>query len=177
VPAEVEETRLPGIGSKFTLRLDSGGRLAVILHNDGKRELYYFRHDAEEEPRAVITLDDDEARQLGAVVGGAYERPKIVEDLEIALGELQIEWIPVPDDSTWVGRTLAECGFRAKTGITVIAILREPEPISGAQPGDTIQRGDTLVTVGKGGQYPEFRRLLSTGESAGPAGEPSGSGE
>jgi hypothetical protein len=32
--------------------------------------------------------DDDEARQLGAVVGGAYERPKIVE---MALGELQIE--------------------------------------------------------------------------------------
>src|SRR5881398_1644053 len=85
MPVDVEETRLPGIGSKFTLRLDAGGRLAVILHNDGKRELYYFRHAADEEPRAVITLDDDEARQLGAVVGGAYERPKIVEDLEMAL--------------------------------------------------------------------------------------------
>jgi K+:H+ antiporter subunit KhtT len=163
MPAHVEETRLPGIGSKFTLRLDSGGRLAVILHNDGKRELYHFRHAGDEEPWSVITLDDDEARQLGAVVGGAYERPKIVEDLEMALGELQIEWIPVPDESPWIGRTLAECGFRAKTGITVIAILREPEPVTGAQPGDTIQRGDTLVTVGKAGQYPEFRRLLTSG--------------
>ena len=108
----------------------------------------------------MITLDDDEARQLGAVVGGAYERPKIVEDLEMALGELQIEWISVPDDSPWIGRTLAECGFRAKTGITVIAILREPEPITGAQPSDTIERGDTLVTVGKAGDYGAFRRLL-----------------
>jgi K+/H+ antiporter YhaU regulatory subunit KhtT len=43
----------------------------------------------------------------------------------------------------------------------VIAILREPEPITGAQPGDRIERGDTLVTVGKAGAYPEFRRLLS----------------
>jgi K+/H+ antiporter YhaU regulatory subunit KhtT len=94
------------------------------------------------------------------VVGGAYERPKIVEDLEMALGELQIEWIPVPDDSPWIGHTLADCGFRAKTGITVIAILRQPEPVTGAQPGDTIERGDTLVTVGKAGNYPEFRRLL-----------------
>ena len=41
----------------------------------------------------MIALDDDEARQLGAVIGGAYERPKIVEDLEMALGELQIEWV------------------------------------------------------------------------------------
>jgi TrkA domain protein len=165
MPVHVEETRLPGIGSKFTLRLDAGGRLAVILHNDGKRELYFFRHATDEEPQAVITLDDDEARQLGAVIGGAYERPKIVEDLEMALGELQIEWIPVPDDSPWIDHTLAECGFRAKTGITVIAILRQPEPITGAQPSDTIERGDTLVTVGKAGQYPEFRRLLSRGDS------------
>src|SRR5919197_4049978 len=160
MPVDLTETRLPGIGTKFTLRLDDGGRLAIILHNDGKRELYYFRHADDEEPRSVITLDDDEARQLGAVIGGAYERPKIVEDLEMALGELQIEWIAVPDDSPWIGSTLAECGFRAKTGITVIAILREPEPITGAQPGDRIERGDTLVTVGKAGQYPEFRRLL-----------------
>ena len=165
MPANVEETRLPGVGSKFTLRLDAGARLAVILHNDGKRELYYFRHATDEEPRAVITLDDDEARQLGAVVGGAYERPKIVEDLEMALGELQIEWIPVPDDSPWIGKTLAECGFRAKTGVTVIAILRDPEPITGAQPNDRVERGDTLVTVGKAGQYPAFRRLLSAGAS------------
>ena len=37
MPVDLHETRLPGIGSKFTLRLDSGGRLAIIVHNDGKR--------------------------------------------------------------------------------------------------------------------------------------------
>jgi TrkA domain protein len=161
MPVDLRETRLPGVGVKYTLRLDGGGRLAVILHNDGLREIYYFRHAADDEPRAVIALDDDEARQLGAVIGGAYERPKIVEDLEMALGELTIEWVPVPDSSPWIGKTLAESGFRAKAGITVIAILREPEPVAGAQPHDVIQRGDTLVTVGKGGSYPAFRRLLA----------------
>src|SRR5437899_10729678 len=160
MPIDLRETRLPGVGTKFTLRLDGGGRLAVILHNDGKRELYYFRHGDDEEPRSVVTLDDDEARQLGAVIGGAYERPKIVEDLDLALGELQIEWEAVPDSSPCIGKTLAECGFRARTGVTVIAILREPEPISGAQPEDVIQLGDTRVTVGKAGHYAEFLRLL-----------------
>ena len=161
MPVDLQETRLPGIGSKFTLRLDAGGRLAIIVHNDGKRELYFFRRGDDDEPSAVIVLDDDEARQLGAVIGGAYERPQIVEDLEMALGELLIEWLPVPDDSPWISKTLAECAFRAKAGITVIAILRQPEPITGAQPTDTIERGDTLVTVGKAGQYREFRRILS----------------
>jgi TrkA domain protein len=79
----------------------------------------------------------------------------------MALGELQIEWVPVPDTSPFIGKTLAEAGFRARTGVTVIAILREPEPISGAQPDDVVKRGDTLVTVAKAGQYAQFRRELT----------------
>jgi TrkA domain protein len=160
---ELRQTRLRGVGVKYAFTPDHGGRIAVILHNDGIREIYFFRHREDEEPRAVINLDDDEARQLGAVLGGAYERPKIVEDLELALGELTIEWVPVPDGSPAIGRTLAECAFRAKTGITIIAILREPEPVAGAQPNDIVQAGDTLVTVGKHGQYAAFRRLLAEG--------------
>ena len=69
----------------------------------------------------------------------------------------------MPDSSPAIGRTLAECGLRAKTGVTVIAILREPEPVSGAQPDDFIQQGDTLVAVGKAGQFTAFRRLLAGG--------------
>jgi TrkA domain protein len=161
MPVDLQETRLPGVGTKFTIRLAAHGRLSIIVHNDGKRELYWFHHDDDDEPEAVITLDDDESRQLGAVIGGAYERPKIVEDLEMALGEMLIEWIQVPDSSPWIGKSLAEAGFRAKLGITVIAILREPEPVSGARPEDVVQHGDTLVTVGKAGQYADFRRMLA----------------
>jgi TrkA domain protein len=158
---ELRETRLPGVGVKYAFEPAHGGRVTMILHNDGTREIYFFRTRRDEDPCAVITLDDDEARQLGALLGGAYERPKIVEDLEMALGELTIEWVPVPDTSPAIGRSLADCAFRARTGITIIAILREPEPVTGAQPEDVIQRGDTLVTVGKLGQYPAFRRLLA----------------
>ena len=160
---ELVETRLPGVGVKYTCLTAHGARVTVILHNEGLREIYYFRHVHDEDPQAVIQLEDDEARQLGAVIGGAYDRPKIVEDLEMAFGDLAIEWIPVPDSSPAIGRSLAECGFRARTGITIIAILREPEPVTGAQPTDVIQRGDTLVTVGKLGQYPAFRRMLAEG--------------
>ena len=161
--AQVTQTRLPGVGTKFSLPTAHGGRLAVIQHNDGMREVYFFRRRDDDEPCAVIQLEDDEARQFGAVIGGAYERPKVVEELEMALGELAIEWVPVPDDSPAIGRSLADCAFRARTGITIIAILRDPEPVTGAQPDDVIQAGDTLVTVGKLGQYKAFRRLLAEG--------------
>ena len=163
MPFNLNETRLPGVGVKFSFTTAHGRRLAVIQHTTGERELYVFSERDDDEPALVVRLDDDEARQLGAVLGGAYERPKIVDELEMALGELAIEWVRVPDESPAIGRTLAECGFRRRTGITIIAILREPEAVSGAQPDDVIQAGDTLVTVGKLGQYQAFRRLLAGG--------------
>jgi TrkA domain protein len=163
VANELSQTRLPGVGVKYTCLTAHGGRLTVILHNEGQREIYWFRHADDDEPEAVIALEDDEARQLGAIIGGAYDRPKVVEELEMAFGELSIEWVPVPDTSPAIGKTLAECAFRQRTGITIIAILREPEPVAGAQPGDVVQAGDTLVTVGKLGQYPAFRKLLAEG--------------
>ena len=168
MPIELRQTRLPGVGTKFAFTTAHGSRVAVIQHVDGMHEVYVFRRQDDDEPRAVLQLEDDEARQLGAVLGGAYERPKIVEELEMAFGELAIEWVEVPPDSPAIGRTLAECGFRARTGITIIAILREPEPVTGAQPTDVVQRGDVLVTVGKLGQYKEFRRMLREGPFDGP---------
>ena len=68
----------------------------------------------------------------------------------------------MPDGSPGIGRTLADGAFRKRTGVTVIAILREPEPISGAQPEDVVQRGDTLVVVGKAGQFARFREALTS---------------
>ena len=86
---ELKETRLPGVGVKWSLVTASGSRLTVIQHNDGDREVYVHRRSRDEDPAVVLELHDDEARQLGALLGGAYERPKIVEELEMALGEFQ----------------------------------------------------------------------------------------
>jgi len=160
---DVRQTRLPGVGTKFAFDTDRGDRIAVIQHLDGLREIYYFDHSDDDEPRAVIELQDDEARRLGAVIGGAFERPKIVEDLEMALGELSIEWTQVPDESPIIGLTLEECRFRSEAGITVLAILREPEPVTAVFPNHRIQRGDTLVTAGKLGGYKKFRQMLVDG--------------
>ncbi len=76
MPVDLRETRLPGVGVKYGFRTSEGGRLAIVLHNDGMREIYFFRHEHDDEPEAVIRLDDDEARQLGAVIGGRLRAPQ-----------------------------------------------------------------------------------------------------
>jgi len=161
MPLELKETRLPGVGVKWAMTLAGGSRVTVIQHNDGDREIYVHRRARDDDPAVVLELHDDEARQLGAILGGAYERPKIVEELEMALGEFQIEWIKVPSGSWVHGRTLADAGIRKRTGVTVIAMLRESESIAGAQPEDTVLEGDTIVVVGKAGQFGAVKRLLA----------------
>ena len=51
MPVDLRETRLPGVGVKYGFRTSDGGRLAIVLHNDGLREIYVFRHEHDDEPR------------------------------------------------------------------------------------------------------------------------------
>ena len=53
---EIRETRLPGVGVKFTCLPVHGGRLAVIQHNDGMREIYVFRRPADIPPHVEDLL-------------------------------------------------------------------------------------------------------------------------
>ncbi len=113
---EVRETRLPGVGTKFTMRTSRGDKLSSVVHLDGMREIYHYTEE-DDEPH-VITLNDEEARQLGAIIGGVLYRPQLVEDLEVALKDLVMEWIDLPATSPLVGLTVATCRIRSTTGAT-----------------------------------------------------------
>jgi len=109
VTHELRQTRLPGVGTKFSLELDHGGRLAVIQHNDGMREVYAFRRRDDDEPAAVITLDDDEARAsmaahnlgVAAQIGMDATLRAYLETFDLALrGRNGTSLIPSPQAQT-----------------------------------------------------------------------------
>jgi TrkA domain protein len=158
---EVRETRLPGVGTKFTLRTSRGEKLSSVVHLDGMREVYHFtEHD--DEPH-VITLNDEEARQLGAILGGVLYRPQLVEDLEVALKDLVMEWIDLPAQSPIVGLTVATCRIRSTTGATIVAILRESGSLATPHPDEVLRADDTLVVIGRPGTFGEIQRLVAEG--------------
>ena len=76
MPLELKETRLPGVGVKWAMTPAAGSRVTVIQHNDGDREVYVHRRARDEEPAVVLELHDDEARQLGAILGRRLRAPE-----------------------------------------------------------------------------------------------------
>ncbi len=67
----VHVQQLMGIGTRFDLAGKGEARVSVIVHKDGRRELYVFE-DRGETPTAVVTLTEEQARLLGAVISGTY---------------------------------------------------------------------------------------------------------
>jgi len=143
----VYETDVPGVGKKFEVELGGDERLVVLLHHDGKREIFH-KSDPDVDAERLFTLPGQLAREVGAILQGAYFQPVETDNVAVPLGEAIIEWLDVSDGSPLVDQTLAESGVRKQTGVSVIAIQRGAETVPNPGPDETIAAGDILVTLG-----------------------------
>jgi K+:H+ antiporter subunit KhtT len=152
---EVREVDLPGVGRKFALVTNQGERLTVIIHNTGDRELYNFRED-EDFPFHALRLEDDEARKLSAILGGAYFQPTSGASVDLVFEQLSIEWLKVGSESRLAQRTIGELDIRKNTGASVLALLRGKQVIANPQPDERIEVGDTVMVAGAHDQVNRF---------------------
>jgi TrkA domain protein len=155
VGADVTEVTLPGIGRRYDLRASEGGSVTVVIHHSGRRDLYVLDND---EPKAVVALTDAQARSLGAILGGAYFKPAVVEEIEAVIGGLLIDWVTLGDRAPGVGRTIADLQIRTRTRMTVAAILRDQIPIVAPEPTESLRAGDRLIIIGRQEDLPGFHR-------------------
>lgn len=145
---DLREAHLPGVGRKYTLSLKQGGKLVLILYNSGQRELFWVE-PSEDDPSLSIKLTEEEAREVAFILGGVRYQPLPADKVNFLLQEVVMEWVPVSEGCEMEGRTLAELELRRRTGVSVIAILREGKTIPSPDPyRERIQAGDTLVAVG-----------------------------
>lgn len=146
-PMTVYESELPGVGHQYEIELDTDERLIVLIHHNGRRDLYR-RPSENEDSIQVASLTGKQARQLGSILEGAYFQPVEVDHLEVPLGGAIIEWITVKSESPLADRTLREANVRQRTGASIIAIQRDEETISNPDPDLTITTGDVIVVLG-----------------------------
>jgi TrkA domain protein len=151
---QVEEDELPGIGRRYTFGLDDHQQVCVVIHHTGRRDVY-LTSDPDEDPR-VVSLEDDEARRLGAVIAGSYFTPAAVKRVEAAIGGLLIDWVTVREGSSVAGRSIADAEIRNRSRITIAAIVRGDESIIAPEPDEVVQAGDQLVVMGRSEDLPGF---------------------
>lgn len=73
--------------------------------------------------------------------------------------------VPIPGQSDWAGKTLADLDFRNRYGVTVIGIRRADEKLTSPRASDKLQAGDSIVVVGSPEGVAKVRASQQTSES------------
>lgn len=153
--SEIKECDLPGIGKKFTLELDSGDKLVVVIHSSGEREVFKFIHD-NDEPTSVTKLSDEESHQIGAILTGTYFQPVIEDEQKLAMKNVTMEWIKIVLDSTLANKKIEELNIRKLTGASITTIIRGEHVIPNPSAHEIIRPQDTIIIVGSNEQIKKF---------------------
>jgi TrkA domain protein len=145
---KVKTSDLPGIGKRYSLDLAEGDHIAMILHQNGYREIYHFTDTDADEPDWTMKMTDEESRQIGAILMGADYQPVSDDRMEMLLKSIRIEWLQVSPQSELAHRRIIDSQIRKKTGVTIIAIQRGDQMIGSPDVNETILPGDVLMVVG-----------------------------
>jgi TrkA domain protein len=155
----INEQELPGIGRRYEIVAGHGQHVVLIIHHSGRRDLYVMERRSDQ-PRCALELTDDEARRIGAILGGAFYKPSVVEEIEDIVGEFAVDWVTLPDDSAAVGRSIADLQIRRRSGMSVVAIVRGHQTITAPHPDELFQAGDRVVVVGRHQDMRSFLDLV-----------------
>ncbi|MWV42993.1 potassium:proton antiporter [Paenibacillus sp. HJL G12] len=161
---DIRETILPGIGMKYQMDTASGDRIVIVIHDDGRRELFHFSYEDYDQSISMVTLDDQEARQLAALVGGMVYKPKQLESVEMAFDDLTIEWYRIETHFSCVGKSIGELDIRQNSGASVIALMdRKHGKQVNPGPNAVLNAEATVVAVGEREQQKRFKQILMNG--------------
>ncbi|HEY0659078.1 MAG TPA: TrkA C-terminal domain-containing protein [Pyrinomonadaceae bacterium] len=163
--SSISESNLPGIGRKFQVETISGDRLIIVIHDDGRRELYHYDRKNLQRADSVLTLTDGEARQIAGIVGGLTYVPKSLPSAEVVLDDLVLEWFTIEPQAFCIGKTIRDLQARTVTGASIISII-EPNRVKRTNPeADTLlNNGATLILAGDRSNITALKRLLVHGK-------------
>jgi CPA2 family monovalent cation:H+ antiporter-2 len=71
-----------------------------------------------------------------------------------------IEFVKISESASCIRKTLAELDFRAKTGATVLGLVRNDQTDYGISPDQMIEPGDTLILLGEQSAISQARDFL-----------------
>ncbi|MBV6681499.1 potassium transporter [Bacillus thuringiensis] len=146
---KIRESELPGIGYKFQVVTKGKEKMVIVIHDDGRREMYHFDSDYTESISS-ISLRDSEARQIAAILGGMVYKPRALENVEMVFEGLAIEWFKVENTASAIGKTIGDLEIRKTYSVTIIAVMKKNmRKLFNPGSETVIEEGDMLVVSGE----------------------------
>jgi len=144
---DVEETVLPGVGVRYDFVTEGGKRIGVISHFSGRRQLLLYDQEDPDACRETVDLQPDDLRTFADVLGASHVTEHLAT-VQQSIKGLTIDWLAIEEASPFAGRTLGDTELRSRTGVSIVAIMRDNETVPSPAPDFALAAGDTAVVVG-----------------------------
>ena len=149
--------RLSELGAQDVIHPELEGGLEIVRHTllelgFPSQEIYRYT-DAVRRDHYDMRLNTEEEHRL-------------LHELLEATNSLEVTWFRLTEGNLLVGQTLAQANVRAKTGASVIAILREGHLIANPKSMTVFQVGDRVGLIGEAEEIEGAEKLLSESKFA-----------
>ncbi|ARJ50821.1 cation:proton antiporter regulatory subunit [Staphylococcus lutrae] len=148
---------IPGVGTKYSLTTTNNETIHIILHYNGKREIYIT--DDDEDVLANIGLNPTEAREVALKlmdVNHDTMEKQAFERFTLMRKQMLIDWIKVGANSPLKGIHIAQAEHRVPEGVNIVGINRGPDIIPKPDASEIIYEGDILLVIGYNDAVSEF---------------------
>lgn len=144
--------RLTRLGARDVIHPELEGGLEVLRHT--LLALGYPMLEVQQYADAVRRDQYDPAVST-------HEEHRVLDRLLNTVRGMEIAWVLLDSASPLVGQTLAEADIRAKTDMSVVAILRNQQVIANPKSATILHAGDIVGLIGETARIKEAQRLLS----------------
>lgn len=131
--------RLADLGARHVIHPELEGGLEIVRHT--LLELDYPVED-------ISRYTDAVRRDHYDIQVNSEEEHRMLRSLLEASSNIEITWFRLASDNPLIGQTLAEANFRARTGASVVAILRNRELIANPKSMTMFELEDRVGLIG-----------------------------
>jgi len=145
-------TQLANLGAQHVIHPELEGGLEIVRHTLlqlglSPQEIHRYMDAVREDHYDFDVNSEDEHRLL--------------HELLHAVKSIEIMWFRLPSGNAMVGQTLAEANLRARTGASVVAILRAGEVMANPKSNTTFQSEDRIGLIGERQQIEDAEQLFA----------------
>lgn len=166
---DVRETTLPGVGVRHNFITEEGRSVGVLVHRDGRREILIYGIDDPDTCTTTLSLSAAEARTMDELLGGSRVT-EVIGVVQQEIEGLSIEWITVSEGSSAAGASIGDGAYRTKTGASIVAVIRDHQPVPAPGPEFVFEIDDVVVAVGTGEGLAALRHLVGIADADGHSG-------